>query len=225
MVNLFVNYYIDNNLQRQQELISCLSHNAANMQIDTFYIIVENNSIPIPKLDNEKIIKFVLSNRPSFSDYFKIANEISKDEADINIIANSDIHFDEAGIQLMKDNLKSNECYCLSRWDLQYGGDAIHFNRWDSFDTWVFKGKVKPIEDCNFGLGVAGCDDSIAERIQRAGYYVKNPSVDIKTYHLHLTGVRNYNPSDATPKPYLLISPHTIGEDKIIYNFIKNENT
>ena len=220
MVNLFINYYIDNNPHRQQELLHCLNKHTENKLIDNVILLVETQYQALPDMSPHTSYLHRMSKRPTFTDYFLAINYYSCDQGDINIIANSDIYFSEESIQLIKDNLKENECYCLSRWDLQYGGDAIHFNRWDSFDTWVFKGKIKPIEDCDFGLGVAGCDDSIAERIQRAGYIVRNPSVDIKTYHLHLTGVRNYNPCDATPKPYLLIQPHTLAETNIIYNKI-----
>lgn len=220
MVNLFVNYYIDINLERQQELDQCLCSNFKNKLIDNLIVLIDNENIaiPIPTYRN-KVVVLCMGKRPSFNDYFKVT-EMLPDESDINIICNSDIYFDEEGIKLISENLKQNECYSLSRWDIQADGSSVHFNRRDSYDAWVFKGLIKGISDCHFNLGVCGCDDSIAERLQRAGYIVKNPSIDIKTYHLHLSGIRNYKRGVLTPRPYLLIHPHKINETNIVKQII-----
>ena len=166
---------------------------------------------------NEKVFDrvIIVQGRPTFNELFELTKSYPND---INCFCNSDIYFTDT--EILK-SIKENECYALSRWDLQKDGSIKHFNRRDSFDSYVFRGAIKIVNDCNFTMGIAGCDDSIAERIQRAGYDVKNPSLDIKTVHYHLTGIRTYNPKQPTPKPYLLIQPHTLNETNIIKTILE----
>lgn len=214
-VNLFINWYSDKDVRRYEELFNCFSKNEENTAIDKIYGYVDvKQNYPAPA----KVTWLNIKGRPTFADYFYLINEVSGPD-DINIIANTDIYFDEYGIELIKKNIHENECYALARWDIQPDGGAEHLNRRDTGDAWVFKGKVKKISECNFCLGIPGCDNSIAERIARAGYVVKNPSVDIKIFHLHLSGIRNYK----TPKPYLLITPHKLNTDVVYRHLIKNK--
>lgn len=197
------------------ELMHCFLKNRLNSAIDKIYVLIDRER-EIEKTDHPKITWCFNGNRPTFTDYFNLINEVTG-ESDINLIANTDIYFDEENIELIKSNIKENECYALARWDIQHDGTAVHFNRRDTNDVWVFKGKIKEIPDCSFYLGKCGCDNAIAERIQRAGYVVKNPSVDIKTFHLHLSQIRNYDRTDTIEKPYLLIMPHKINYDNLYH--------
>jgi hypothetical protein len=183
MIRLFINQYTDKNPARNKELEKCFT-------INQNYFGFEN------------VITF--NTRLPFSDFFAIVN-LCSEENDISIIANSDIYFEGlSGI----DNIQGNEVYALSRWD----GNTLYDHE-DSQDAWVFRGKIKPIPDCNFGLGIPGCDNAIAERLHRAGYTVLNPSKSIKAIHLHSSNIRNYNRRTmVVPKPYLLIKPHFLDE-------------
>jgi hypothetical protein len=183
MIRLFINTYTDKNEARNKELEKCY---AINQEV----------------FGLENVISFNF--RLPFSDFFAMINLVAQKD-DISIIANSDIYFDTLyGI----GNLKENEVYALSRWD----GNHL-YDREDSQDAWVFKGKIKTVANCNFGLGIPGCDNAIAERLQRAGYTVLNPSKSIKTIHLHSSNIRNYDRRTTVPKPYLLIKPHYLNED------------
>jgi hypothetical protein len=145
-----------------------------------------------------------------FSSFINIAN---KYKYGLNIIANTDIYFDEYNIGLIKASITDNECYALSRWDIQLGGDSVHHCSRDSQDVWIFKGSIRNIKS-DFQLGRAGIDNRIAHEISEAGYEVINPSKTIKSYHLHITGIRNYRrvESETIPKPYKLIQPTYLGE-------------
>lgn len=223
MVNLFINYYIDKVEARRQEIDDVLERNIENELIDNIVVLCEYKFIEVFKLkfilDKIKIIE--IADRPTFRDFFNEVNKFATIgfENDINIISNSDIYFDDlrAIKYFYENNNNKNTCMALSRWDIGRDGKAIHFNRHDSFDTWIFYGSLGYISDCDFNFGKSGCDNSVTERIQRAGYNVINPSVDIKTMHLHLSGIRNYNPREPTPKPYLLIPPHKITDKNISY--------
>jgi hypothetical protein len=185
MIRLFINKYTDKNPARNRELEKCFLKNQ-----DLF---IWSNVI-------------YFDSRLPFSDFFAMVN-LCADEKDISIIANSDIYFES--LDELK-TIKGNEVYALSRWD----GNTLYDHE-DSQDAWVFRGKIKPIPDCNFGLGIPGCDNAIAERLQRAGYTVLNPSKSIKAIHLHSSNIRNYDRRTTVPKPYLLIKPHFLNETPI----------
>jgi hypothetical protein len=61
-------------------------------------------------------------------------------------------------------------------------------------------------------MGVAGCDNRLAYELEQAGFIVINPSLSIKTYHLHLTNIRN-NINEVgqniiiIPPPYKMVIP------------------
>lgn len=166
-MNLFINTYTDKNEERNKELLKCLELN---------------------KINNPSFRIYELQGRPTFRDIFNIINSVTLPN-DINIIINSDIYLPEN----FNVSPEANDCYALSRWDIQPDGSAIHYNNSSSQDTWIFRGAIKMVDNCNFTQGVPGCDNKIAYQLEQAGYKVTNPSLSIKTYHLHLSSVRNYD--------------------------------
>ena len=82
------------------------------------------------------------------------------------------------------------------------------FNHVASQDCWIFKSPIKIDNRCDFLMGKPGCDNRVAQIYLENGFKVKNPSLQIKSYHLHLTGYRTYNNSDIIPGPYLLLQPN-----------------
>lgn len=197
MINLFVNYYVDKNDERDKELKTCMDRNLWCESINKIFVIGE-------PWTHENTFNIPFSTRPTFRDFFNIINRFTQPN-DINIIANSDIYFNE----LSEINIGHNDCYALSRWDIQPDGSAIHYNNPSSQDTWIFRGAIKMVENCSFMLGVPGCDNKIAYQLQQAGYRVTNPSLSIKTYHLHLSNVRRLEKRGGKifrlPRPYLVI--------------------
>ena len=84
----------------------------------------------------------------------------------------------------------------------------------DSQDTWVFNGneRLDFVQDINFTMGLAGCDNRLAFELQKAGFEVLNPSRSVYSFHLHNTPIRTN--ADHTgkqiviiPPPYLLLPP------------------
>lgn len=182
MIRLFYNYYEDKHPLRKREIDMCLQRNLNNKLITT--IICESSS------------------KPTYQFFFDQINKVSTED-DINIICNSDIFLDETIV--LVENMKPKQLYALSRWDW-LGNDAFvrFFDRPDSQDTWIFKGKVEGVFG-DFTLGTRGCDNRIAYEFHKAGYAVSNPSKSIRTYHVHNSGVRNYTMADVVPEPYLTI--------------------
>ena len=194
-INLYINYFRHNNIQRQNEFDHCLIKNIKNSFINNILILSKE------KFDifNDQKIKFIqIEKRPTYNYFFKIINKnIQKN--DINIIANLDIFFDNTLSYVSK--IKNNECFALTRWDITK--EKIKFlNKGCSQDTWIFKNKIKKIKG-DFYLGRMGCDNKIAYEIQRAKYKIINPSRTIKIYHLHqIKYTRNYENKKVLHPPY-----------------------
>lgn len=208
MIRLFTSYYIDSSQSRQKEINQCLKRNIDNKHIDEIVLLIE---YPIDlkeniHLMNKKIKTVLIHSRPFYNVFFNLINDLTGPK-DWNIIANSDIFFDEtiALIDGKYSDLK-RICLALTRWDVQIDGKVNFLNQRDSQDTWVAQGQILKV-DGDFMMGQPGCDNAIAERFKRVGYSVINPSKTIKTYHLHNSGVRNYNPNNKVPQPYYLIQP------------------
>lgn len=220
MNNIFLNYYIDKKQERQEELDFCFYANFWKLENTHFYILVNREQEKIfyqKKFEGkhypQSISIIEKEERPTFNDYFDLTRVYSKD-ADINIIPNSDIIIPKETLKLIPKYFEENNkrCLALTRWDIikleNYENNSVLFNRVDSQDIWVFKGKVPYISGADFTLGMRGCDNAIAHILEQNGYEVINPSITLKTYHFHKTGIRNYNQdSEAVPPPYKLLTP------------------
>ena len=182
-MNLFVNYFEHQNAERRKEIDFCLEKNEANDIIDN--IVVVNRG-----------------QRCTYGDFLEAMFDYPND---VNIIANSDIYFDET-LKYASD-IKKGECYALTRWEL-VGGKVINFNdrhgkpspaMW-SQDAWIFRGSIKPdrfykILAVNlktrthavipFSLGIPGCDNKFAAMCKESGVKVTNPCSKIRAIHVH----------------------------------------
>ena len=109
MVNLFINYYRDKNPERANELMVCFLKNGLCKNIDHAFVFVDDT---IPNQRDRNQLTYVYFGRPTFEDFFFYINTVTNED-DINIIANTDIYFDDENIELIKNNIGSNECYAL----------------------------------------------------------------------------------------------------------------
>lgn len=188
MINLFVNYYSDKNHNRQKELDFCLKKNLDNKLLNTVVI----NS----------------QERMTYNDYFRLIRDYSKDQNDINIISNLDIFFDASVVLVEK--MEPNSVFALTRWDYSMEtGETNFFNRRDSQDCWIFRGHADNVYG-DFCLGHPGCDNRIAYEFAKANWKISNPSLSLKTYHVHSSNVRNYNQKLTVPGPYHVLDPTTL---------------
>lgn len=183
MIRLFYNHYTDKNPNRANEINFCLQKNLANPHMTV--VVVDS------------------STKPTYDFFFQKINEVTGPD-DINIICNSDIFFDDSIKHA--EQIKHKELYALLRWEWVHAGHIKLYERPDSQDTWIVKGKIENVKG-GFNLGVRGCDNRIAAEFLNAGYEVINPAKTIKTYHVHNSGIRNYSSSDVVPPPYHTIMP------------------
>ena len=189
-MNLFINYFDHPNEARKREIDFCLKKNEENKFIDNIIVINKNH-------------------RCTYGDFLA---EMWNYPDQVNIIANSDIYFDET-IKLA-EGIKGGQCYALTRWEFM-NGNVIDFNhrhgkpsppQW-SQDAWIFRGSIKPDKFYNvkavnsqtrqsemipFSLGIPGCDNKFAALLKESGIKVTNPSYDIKAIHVHKESARKY---------------------------------
>jgi hypothetical protein len=116
----------------------CLLKNCLNRLIDKIYVFNENT---YNYETNSKIENISIMTRPTYEDFIEFIN-LNTNENDINIIANSDIYFNET-LSIINQINMDNTCISLTRWDINEDWNKIFFNRSDSQDCWIFKGKIK----------------------------------------------------------------------------------
>ncbi len=184
--NLFVNYYRDGASTRQAELDAVLRRNIDNSHIDRVIVLEATPPLTCPKLE-----AVAGPRRPTFRLYFEAVNAYSS-AADLNIVANSDIYFDDS-LGLLAGLDLADRCLALTRWEVQADGNSRHLGWSNSQDAWIFRGHVKAISACDFCPGQPACDWRLAAELRRCGYEVFNPSRDIRSHHLHLSGIRHYS--------------------------------
>ena len=192
-INLFINHYQCGDIERQKELDFCLKTNRESGYFDN-------------------IINF--DGRITYNDFFK---ETANYPEDINILANTDIYFNETILKVLE--MVNNDCYCITRWE-EDKGDIVRFKdkhgynneakeSW-SQDVWVIKGKAKNLNGA-FHLGIPGCDNRIAHEFTMARYQVSNPCERIQCIHKHQEKERSYNIpkgyNGKVPMPYKFIAP------------------
>lgn len=211
-INLFTIWYDESNLDRLGEYETCLERNINNNLINNIYVICEK-VYPKQQFSFNSKIKFIYTeNRPTYTDIFNLIN-METNEFDINIISNTDIYFDNT-LSYIESTLRKESVFCLTRWDVNQIGVANFHDRKDSQDVWIFRGNIKSSVYGDFSLGIAGCDNRIAHELKQAGYKLLNPSLSIKCYHLHNTGIRNYKDGTVVKRispPYEFVTPSLLG--------------
>lgn len=190
---LIISYYRDQESARQDELDECLRRNSENRYISEIICLIDNNIEP-PVV----VTKVQVDNRPTYNTLLSYS---APDRW--NIIANSDIYFDDSLIELKER--KGHEFLALARYDI-IDGKAVLCNTADTQDAWMYYGAPRSM-DANFAQGVPGCDNAFAYKAHEAGYKVVNPALSIKAYHLHNTGIRRYTYEQRIPEPYFTVWP------------------
>ena len=175
-------------VERNEENYQCLLKNIEQPLIDRIYLILQGEDKPM--LPNTEKIEYVhLGKRPQFSDFFEITNSINQTNIRF-IIANSDIYFDET-LSFLNKSQKNKRIITLTRWDLQYDGSLVFYNKYLSQDTWIYTGKIPP-KIGRYFIGQHGCDNRLLAEFHEHRISVFNPSLSIKSIHVHMSQLRPY---------------------------------
>jgi hypothetical protein len=210
MFVLITTFYFENDANRRGEFLKAIRGNINNRLIIKIYILCESGEELLIDLDVK--IEIVKQNhRPKFQDLIKFANGLS--QSIYKIIANSDIYFDDT---LAKAQTIKNHCvFCLTRWDLMESGVIEFYPNFKSQDSWIFRNTL-PENIGNYFMGVPGCDNRLAAELIERNFIITNPSLSIKSLHIHNTRKRTYNKiSDRVNGDFAYILPDILkGEIK-----------
>lgn len=191
MFNLFQPWYNDNAHLRQLELDWCLINNDQNPIIENIFLFPESKKDKIPTV-SEKVHVIHLERRVTYQDIIQRINHMIDAYRFYNIIANTDIHFDNS-LNLVRTIDMTNICLALTRWEANHGYEPYMYMTAQSQDAWIFKGYININIQCNFNLGLAGCEGRFNFELTTVGYKLYNPSLDIKVLHYHTSGKRNWS--------------------------------
>ncbi|MGA3065645.1 MAG: hypothetical protein ABSF29_02235 [Tepidisphaeraceae bacterium] len=184
MVHLFLNTYRDASPQRNAELDEAMRRNRDCPHIDKIHRITEPA-------------------RPTIREMLAIARK-RIGWADIAILANSDIYFDQTAALL--HYIGYEECFALARYEGQQSQE-ICFNPHGSQDAWIFRGPPPDVA-ADFPLGLNGVDSRFGRLLQECGLSVYNPSRSIKTHHIHGSAIRPARgEAEKIPGPYAYFPP------------------
>ncbi|MCK9557031.1 MAG: hypothetical protein M0R50_03190 [Candidatus Cloacimonetes bacterium] len=207
MITLFTNHWNHANQERQEEIDYCINKNIENPFIDRVVILGQSSEEKRKGISSSEILRYIskfrvkikgykviwenvdctgyMYNRPTYELFFKMADKYCTSPADISIISNSDIYFDET-IGLIKDLDLSNTCIALTRHEVyEENLSAMEIGGAHSQDTWIVQGKPLILESSDWPMGIWQCDSKIAYELENAGYRLINPCYSIISHHLH----------------------------------------
>jgi hypothetical protein len=214
-IHMFIQFFIDKNNERNNEISQCLKNNIENPYISNIHLLNEkifsNSDMGIKC--SSKIKQVNIGKRLKFKHVFKYIRLNSL--TGYFVIANTDIFFDSTIEHLKISTLHNNKhMFALLRYE--YDGknteNSLLFGpRFDSQDTWIFHSnnmiKKKQENLFNFEFGKPGCDNKIIYIMNILSYEVINDPTFIKIYHYHRSQIRNYSISDIILPPWGGIIP------------------
>jgi hypothetical protein len=213
---LVTQYYRAETSSRRAEIDACLEMNTECSVIDKIVLL---NEKPFAK-QHAKIKEEVIGKRLTYADVFRWIYE----KAPPNILvafANADIFLDAVSWRELwaTDMETMPKLLALLRWDVAsttasgIAAAKLFGPRADSQDTWVVSSTaVKAVTwdwtALEFPFGQGGCDNAITMELFKKKFLVANPALTLKTYHLHGSGIRSYDPRRVVEKPcFLYIQP------------------
>jgi hypothetical protein len=190
---------------RNEEFKKSILKNVENIFIKHIYILFQDYTSTnkyFDYLNNSKITIIPVTKRQTYLDFTKYINLNLRHE--INIIANTDIWFDDSINNLKYINF-NNTMVCLTRYD-SCKNYAFHTETGVSHDAWIFNAPIKEAY-YEIVMGVLGCDSYFNQICKEIGYRILCPSYDIKCYHEHsdndhMSITRNNKLSDGTTYGY-----------------------
>ena len=116
-INIFCQFFIHSNKERQNEILKCLKLNVENKYITNIYLLNERiYSEEELDVSSNKIVQVDIKNRLKFKDVFDYIND--NNIQGYNVIINSDIFFDETIKGLFKSDIHLNKkMYALLRYE------------------------------------------------------------------------------------------------------------
>ena len=201
-INLVVQSYTDKLPARIKELETCILKNLDNPYIKTVWDLGNG----IFGDDNATIKNHAkyhqITDKTSWLTYqavFDFANKNAKNEGAYWCVCNLDIYLDYITSRWERALTWLNRDYVLSlsRHEWKNNGELIEIDtnfanilHSHTQDAWLFKTPLN-VANCNFELGMLGCDNAINDRIVKSGYKILNAPKQFKIVHIDIAKGKN----------------------------------
>lgn len=216
---LIVQYFNCGDEDRQAEYDFCVQANLDNPNITEVHNMLEpDTEVPDWFKNHEKYREFKVLTRLTYKIAFDYANRflVGRTVA----LANLDIFLDHAtkwgGVKGLNE---MGIILCLARHEFNGENSSSKDKNLDNLayataqDCWVFKAPIH-VKECDFSIGMLGCDSAIAHRFHVSGYLPINAQDDYKIHHYDLcrgktgenfTGHHKANPERPEDRGYRLL--------------------
>jgi hypothetical protein len=214
-------YYNTQNLERQKEINECLINNTKNNLIKKIFLFNDKYyDLDFINDNNKKIIQVILEpvllGRYSFKQLIFFSNIYLDNE--VCILANSDIFFDNSLNYLLNYNFK-NKFMVLTRYE--FDTKNMHIGGKSSQDTWIYNSPYTGnLDELDFCFGIPGCDNSFTYLIYKNNYIIYNPSLTIKSWHIHKSNIRTYTNKNRIYGYYMYIEPSKLYDKNIKFTIV-----
>lgn len=183
--------------ERQREIDEVLRRNIENPHISTIHLMLEEG-VEVPQ-QSPKLRRVFIGKRLTYKTAFDYYNKHLNNQ--ICVLSNADIYFDDTLKYLHNINWGLGIVVCPTRYEhdyqrgypIRYGEeqDLSKESRWlepwaesvFTQDCWIWRAESIHVKDCDFGLGITGCDNLIARRLHDSGYTLANCSSYITVNH------------------------------------------
>ena len=190
LINLVVQYCNHQLAERQAEYDYCLRRNLTNPFIKRVHSLVEPQTrTPEEFRNHPKYTGIPVGDWMTYRAALDYANTVVPRE--IVCIANLDVFLDDQTTDwgVAEPALRSGVVLCLSRTEANEDGTSSrdpHLAKWafaNSQDAWLFEAPFE-VPECDFEVGILGCDNAFAERVRRTGRIPLNAPSRFKIFHV-----------------------------------------
>jgi hypothetical protein len=215
---LIQQYFKPSNSRRLREIQQCLQKNLECPLIDHILLLNESEYSDLPA--HSKLQTSIIGRRMTYLDVMKaICERVPAGE--YVVFANSDIYFDASLKYCWRVGMAEKSiCMALLRWEDSTG--ELFGPRADSQDAWIVaRDTIARMtiteDDFGFPFGKSGCDNALALIMMQKRCFVVNPAHSIKTWHIHTSNYRTYDPKDILYRThYLYLDPTFIQTYEIV---------
>lgn len=219
---LIQQYFKPTSGRRAREIQHCLYKNLECDMIDHILLLNECEYKDLPA--HPKLQTSVLGHRLTYIDVMRTIQERIP-VGDYVIFANSDIYFDESLRYCWSVGMaEKSVCMALLRWEEHTR--ELFGPRADSQDSWIVaRDTVARLtlseEDFGYPFGKSGCDNALALAMLKQRCFVANPAHSVRTWHVHSSNVRTYDPKDILYRThYLYLDPTFIQMNEVVRDML-----
>lgn len=210
MISLFTTFFLTEDTERQNELITVLRENISNTEIKSIYIFLDGSheeatrNLVKANVDTTKVKFLNIKRIPTYGDWVEYSKLLRDEIEDISVYVNADIYTDST-IKHIKEYLDTpDSIVCLSRHEVKPEGIIPHPNPHWSQDLWAIskQNMVNITNQCFLDelsitrTGMYRCDNKLAFLFTMRGWCIFNPQKEIKCFHLQNKTERSYGRFD-----------------------------